>query len=132
MQVCRCAIRANYAKVTPMRRRTSSQETLALAALFIGACAIGSSGTLVRLSETGPTATGFWRGALALPFLAIWAWAEERRGVSVRRGLAWDARIFWAGAPPARFCLAPRCIWYRIRRRGARIARLASIPSIII
>ena len=26
----------------------------------------------MRLSQTGPTATGFWRGALALPLLAVW------------------------------------------------------------
>jgi len=32
----------------------------------------------VRLSETGPTATAFWRGALALPLLAVWALLERR------------------------------------------------------
>jgi drug/metabolite transporter (DMT)-like permease len=51
----------------------------------------------VRLSETGPTATGFWRGALALPFLALWAWAEARRDGARWYRLLWDARIFWAG-----------------------------------
>lgn len=63
----------------------------------MGACTVGSSGIFVRLSETGPTATGFWRGALALPFLALWAWAEARRGGA--RWYQWlgDARIFWAG-----------------------------------
>ena len=86
----------DYAKV-PLMRRHFDREPLALAALFAGACAVASSGIFVRLSQTGPTATGFWRGALALPLLAVWAWAEARR-----RGLRWygwigDARIFWAG-----------------------------------
>jgi drug/metabolite transporter (DMT)-like permease len=80
-----------------MQRRSDRHEPLALAALFAGACAISSSGIFVRLSETGPTATAFWRGALALPFLAVWAWAEARRDGS--RWYRWisDARIFWAG-----------------------------------
>jgi drug/metabolite transporter (DMT)-like permease len=58
--------------------RPGRSQLLALLALFSGALAIGSSGIFVRLSETGPTATGFWRGALALPFLAAWAWMERR------------------------------------------------------
>jgi drug/metabolite transporter (DMT)-like permease len=80
-----------------MPRQSDRHEPLALAALFAGACAIGSSGIFVRLSETGPTATAFWRGALALPFLAVWAWAEARRDGT--RWYRWvsDARIFWAG-----------------------------------
>jgi drug/metabolite transporter (DMT)-like permease len=49
----------------------------ALLALFGGALAIGASGIFVRLSETGPTATAFWRGALALPFLAAWVLLER-------------------------------------------------------
>ncbi|HEY5101960.1 MAG TPA: DMT family transporter [Steroidobacteraceae bacterium] len=80
-----------------MRRSTDSHAPLALAALFVGACAIGSSGIFVRLSETGPTATGFWRGALALPLLAIWAWAEPQRGQVRWYGWITDARILWAG-----------------------------------
>jgi drug/metabolite transporter (DMT)-like permease len=43
----------------------------ALAALVFGACVIGFSGVLVRLTETGPVAAGFWRLAFALPALAI-------------------------------------------------------------
>src|SRR5580704_5009659 len=48
-------------------------ELPALLALLAGALAIGSSGIFVRVSETGPIATAFWRGALALPPLALWA-----------------------------------------------------------
>lgn len=52
----------------------------------------------MRLSETGPYATGFWRGALALPFLALWAYSDSRVNVAGRPPvLKWDSRFFWAG-----------------------------------
>src|SRR5215469_15888908 len=64
-------------------------ELAALLALFAGALAIGASGIFVRLSETGPTATAFWRGALALPFLAVWVLLERHRdGVAPRTSVA--------------------------------------------
>jgi len=76
----------------------------ALLALFAGALAIGSSGIFVRLSETGPTATAFWRGCLALPLLAPWAWLERRRGSAARAAAGRaagaslrDPMFFWAG-----------------------------------
>ena len=43
----------------------------AVAALVFGACVIGFSGILVRLTGTGPAAGGFWRLAFALPLLAV-------------------------------------------------------------
>ena len=39
---------------------------------------------LVRLADTGPVATGFWRLALALPLLAWFAHCESRRQGGVR------------------------------------------------
>jgi drug/metabolite transporter (DMT)-like permease len=41
----------------------------ALLAVLLGAIGIGFAPIWVRLSETGPTATAFWRVALALPLL---------------------------------------------------------------
>lgn len=41
----------------------------ALLAVFFGAIGIGFAPIWVRLSETGPTATAFWRVGLALPLL---------------------------------------------------------------
>jgi drug/metabolite transporter (DMT)-like permease len=58
-------------------------EVGALVALFTGAISAGAAGILVRLAETGPTATAFWRGCLALPLLALWA-AFETRGAARR------------------------------------------------
>jgi len=43
----------------------------AIGALVFGACVIGFSGILVRLTGTGPAAAGFWRLVFALPLLAI-------------------------------------------------------------
>ena len=43
----------------------------ALGALLLGATCIALSPIFVRLSETGPTATAFWRVALAVPVLWI-------------------------------------------------------------
>lgn len=67
---------------------------LALAALLCGALVIGLAGICVRWSETGPTATAFWRGLLALPLLAAWARLERRPGVAV---VPWNWRFAFAG-----------------------------------
>jgi drug/metabolite transporter (DMT)-like permease len=45
------------------------REGLALLALLLGAVCIALSPIFVRVSETGPTATAFWRVALAVPVL---------------------------------------------------------------
>lgn len=76
-------------------RTTRHPQTLALLALAAGALGIATSGIFVRLSETGPVATAFWRGALALPLLALWsAWD---RAPSQRASGPRDLRFFWAG-----------------------------------
>ena len=43
----------------------------ALAVLVLGACIIGLAAILVRLSDAGPAATGFWRLVFATPLLAL-------------------------------------------------------------
>lgn len=60
----------------------------AVAVLVFGACVIAFSPILVRLTQTGPAAAGFWRLAFALPVLVLMA----------RRG---DGRI----TPPSRLAL---------------------------
>src|SRR5215469_4520925 len=85
-----------------MSDRRAASEVPALLALFGGALAIGSAGIFVRLSETGPTATAFWRGALALPLLALWALLERRGGAAPGRGGVAPGRLrdplfLWAG-----------------------------------
>ena len=82
-----------------MSDRSATGELPALTALFAGALAIGSSGIFVRLSETGPTATAFWRGCLALPLLALWALLERRRAAARGEvpGSLHDPLLLWAG-----------------------------------
>jgi drug/metabolite transporter (DMT)-like permease len=72
-------------------------ELTALLALLAGALALGSSGIFVRLSETGPVASAFWRGALALPPLALWALLERRAPLATARAPLMDRGFFWAG-----------------------------------
>jgi drug/metabolite transporter (DMT)-like permease len=67
--------------------RTNPRETppgsrLALGALIFGAVGIACAPIFVRLSEVGPTATAFWRLALALPFLWLWTEVGSRQGAA--------------------------------------------------
>jgi drug/metabolite transporter (DMT)-like permease len=68
----------------------------ALAALLCGAVCIALSPIFVRLSETGPTASAFWRVALAVP--ALWLLVILREKSTARRhGGRW-LLLFAAGA----------------------------------
>jgi drug/metabolite transporter (DMT)-like permease len=60
---------------------------LALPALFVGAVVIGMSGIYVRLADTGPVATAFYRVFLAAPlfWLAIAGWPEPRAQARARK-----------------------------------------------
>jgi len=48
----------------------------AFAALIGGNIALSLGAMLVRMADTGPTASAFWRMTLALPLLLIFAWRE--------------------------------------------------------
>jgi drug/metabolite transporter (DMT)-like permease len=83
---------------------TSSQDArrgIAVAALLVGAAAIGASALFVKVSETGPVATAFWRVALALPFLWTWSVIGSRgghvAGFVAERRLIIAAGLFFAG-----------------------------------
>lgn len=77
------------------------RNTLVVGALLVGAIAIAASPLFVKVSETGPIATAFWRVALALPFL--WAWSalgqRELHGASFARDrrLMIACGLFFAG-----------------------------------
>jgi drug/metabolite transporter (DMT)-like permease len=60
----------------PPGRRLTPEATghrFALPAVQIGSCALALGPWLVRLAGVGPVAAGFWRMALALPFLFVLA-----------------------------------------------------------
>jgi drug/metabolite transporter (DMT)-like permease len=72
----------------------------ALASLLFGAACIAASPIFVRLSEAGPTATAFWRVALAVPALwALFFLVEKKpiRGRSTSWPLLLAAGIAFAG-----------------------------------
>lgn len=62
-----------------------NQGLLAVLALLAGASLIGLAPILVRLSETDPTATAFWRTALAAPLLLLTAHVLQRRPLAAVR-----------------------------------------------
>ena len=74
---------------------------IAIGALLLGATAIGTSALFVKVSETGPVATAFWRVFLALPLLWLWSVLEQRarHGASfaAERGLFIATGFFFAG-----------------------------------
>ena len=49
----------------------SSSRLFAFCVLLVSACVLGLAPILVRLSETGPVAAGFWRFAFAVPLLLL-------------------------------------------------------------
>jgi drug/metabolite transporter (DMT)-like permease len=115
----------------------------AVAGLLTGATAIGLAPIFVRLSETGSTATAFWRVTLAVPFLWVWMRLEGRRrtfnwallwpGVFFAGDLAvWHVSIRWtsvanatllANAAPI-FVALVAWLWWRERLRGTFVAGL--------
>lgn len=70
----------------------------AFAALLAGNVALSLGAMLVRLADTGPVASGFWRMAIALPFLAFLGWRETGGRIPPRGaiGVALVAGIFFA------------------------------------
>ena len=77
----------------------SKPHRLAFPALLLGNAALAFGPWLVRLSDVGPVATGFWRLALALPFLWALAYVSGQRPHWPRRALTVTvliAAIFYA------------------------------------
>ena len=54
-----------------MAETVTKPQPFAFAALLIGSCSLAFGPWLVRLAGVGPVAAGFWRLALALPFLFL-------------------------------------------------------------
>ncbi len=91
-------------------RGQSRSGRVALGALFAGAAGIAFAPIFVRLSEVGPSATAFWRLALALPALWVWMGFErrERRGAAQPSGSADYRRLLVAGL----FFAADLAVWH--------------------
>lgn len=63
-------------------------KRLPLLALLAGGMAIGGSPIFVRLSEVGPSATAFWRLALAMIPLTLYALVRQRSALVLPRTLS--------------------------------------------
>jgi drug/metabolite transporter (DMT)-like permease len=78
---------------------STSRKTLAFAALLAGAAAIAFSPIFVRLSDVSPTASAFWRVALAVA--PLWCWVAFARRDFSSDATPWKALalagLFFAG-----------------------------------
>jgi drug/metabolite transporter (DMT)-like permease len=68
----------------------------ALLLLLLATLSVGISGTMVRLSETGPVATAFWRMALATPVMWVLWRHQARKGDAQRPTRAQDYALLVA------------------------------------
>lgn len=80
----------------PAAPATDRVATLAFVGLLAGGCAIAFAPILVRLSDTGPVASAFWRTALAAPLLWVWALRADARPVALSAGPLAGAGLFFA------------------------------------
>jgi drug/metabolite transporter (DMT)-like permease len=90
--------------------RQQPHGQVAFVALIGGATAIGFAPILVRLSETGPTATAFFRLLFALPFLWLWLRIDSAR-VSAARQPA-GQRDFWLLGAAGLLFTGDLAIWH--------------------
>jgi len=66
---------------------SARHRLLPLAALLVGNAALALGPWFVRLADSGPVAAGFWRLALALPVLFLFAAREPKPDAPVSRGM---------------------------------------------
>jgi drug/metabolite transporter (DMT)-like permease len=83
---------------SPPRIAAAPATAFSLAALLVGALAMGNSPIFVRLADVGPFASAFWRVAGALPLLWAWAAAEARvAGAPMSAAFRLDRAILLSG-----------------------------------
>lgn len=74
----------------------ASRVAVAMLCLVTGAMAMGISPLFVRFADVGPLASAFWRVALALP--ALWLWARlEARGRAAGPAPRWSRAVVLSG-----------------------------------
>lgn len=72
------------------------QKLLPFFALLFGGMMIGFAGIFMRLADTGPIASAFWRMALALPLLWPLAFWFSKRARQFSPGFVWSGFLFAA------------------------------------
>ena len=63
-----------------VERKLAQRDMRAVAALLVGAAGTAFAPILVRVSELAPSATAFWRMALAVPCIGLWMLLVRRSG----------------------------------------------------
>lgn len=101
---------------------------MAFAALLLGNVAIAFGALLVRLADTGPIATGFWRLALAAPILALIGWRAGFRPAQLSRGTV--PLLMLAGAAFAADIIAWHISIFQTKLGNATL--LANCASLIL
>jgi drug/metabolite transporter (DMT)-like permease len=102
-------------------------ERLAFAALIAANLVLAAGPWMVRLADVGPVAAGFWRLAIALPFL-VWLAAAQMRG---RRLPAWP--LIGAVALGGLFFAADLAAWHEgiLRTKLANATLFGNFASFI-
>ena len=76
----------------------ASMHRAAFLCLLAGGCAIAFAPIFVRLSDTGPVASAFWRTALAAPLLLLWVYLiPVKAGAQAKPAGAYAGMIVLAG-----------------------------------
>ena len=70
-------------------KASASPTSFAFVAVVLANVALAFGPWFVRLSDTGPVASAFWRITLAIPFLVALSIATGARRVKISRGMGW-------------------------------------------
>ncbi len=83
---------------TPSRSGAADSLAAPVAALLMGALAMGISPIFVRFADVGPFASAFWRASAALPLLWAWAaWEARSQGQPLSAAFRFDRAIVLTG-----------------------------------
>ncbi len=113
---------------TALNSSTDQTPPLAFAALVAGNIAIAFGPLLVRMADSGPIATGFWRMILPVPFLAIIGWRAGFRPAQLNATIWW--LLLLAGAAFAIDMIAWHISIFQTKMGNATL--LANCASLIL
>jgi drug/metabolite transporter (DMT)-like permease len=107
--------------VMPAHARLAALPVLAL---LMGAIALGSSPILVRLSELEPTATAFYRVALAAPAFLLISYTSGRSAVATHKSASVHNELLWLAVAGGFFALDLLCLHWSLRYTSVANATL--------
>ena len=105
---------------------------LAFPAMVVGSSALAFGPWLVRLSDVAPTASAFWRMALAIVPMALLARMTVARGTAIGSGI--DRNVVLLAAVAALFFAADLAVWHLgiVRTTLANSALLSNAASFLL